>query len=221
MEALRYDLASAIMAATVNYEDNWNVDSQGDFNDGEGIRYDGIMVTLYDYSDELLKELDGLQQESSEEFSTLARMVEQGEKDGFVSNYIAFSDINDDDSDAKIALVRSLEHYGQLKPYVANMRKASPEVTAGARALLIVANHVNHISYSEDVPAEVLGTGDHAYDFNGAPVLTNPEMVDLIMQRPEQASTINRIISERKVYDPETIRMVLDYPETALADGTL
>lgn len=219
MEALRHDVASAIQEATMNYDD-WSPDSDDMWTGEEGIRHDGIFGTLLTYSDALVEELDGIRSGSNEDrFLALARMVEQGEQERFVSNYIAFADIGGkDNSDRQTALVRSLEHYDQLKHYTNGLRDAGPEVQDGASGLLTVVMLIDDIYVSEDAPDDVLRHVPHGFDFEAAPVLANPELVDLILENPHH---VPAVIAERKVFDPETIRVVLEHPERALSDGAL
>ena len=231
MESLRWDLTSAIMEATVRYED-WGRGDEDDFdiNDGEGIRSDGIFFHLDGYPDYLIKSLDELRREDPNgKFHTIASMIaDQGEDEKFIDNFIEFGELDDDDdSGLNVALVRSLDHYlplashGRYLGHATHIRDADPEVQEGVRALLSVARHLAEVSHSEDFDEKEFKLIPHNYDFHAAPVITNLDLVDFIMDNPKKATEIGNAISKRRVFDPEAIRGIMEHPEQALADGVL
>ena len=229
MESLRWDLTSAIMEATVRYED-WGRGDADDFdiNDGEGIRSDGIFFHLESYPDYLIKSLDELHREDRHgKFHDIASMIaDQGEHEKFIDNFIEFGEPYDD-SGLNIALVRSLDHYlplashGRYLGHATHIRDASPEVQEGVRALLSVARHLAEMSDSEDFDENGFKLIPHNHDFHATPVITNMDLVDFIMDNPSKATEIGNAISKRRVFHPEAIRVIMDHPEQALADGVL
>lgn len=83
----------------------------------------------------------------------------------------------------------------------------------------------------DDIPNEQATSIDSTFTTNslvnkkGDPKLisrlTNDDLVDLILERPEQWKEIAIIITSRKTQDPGTIREVLDHEVPTLKDGAL
>ena len=216
MDAVRYDLTDAIVEATIDYSemgvDDWD----------NTVPQDAIYSKLLPLSSFILIDLDDIRVNDPARFHLLARMVEQGESEAFLSNYIAYADLEDPDSDGMdIALVRSLGCYQRFEQYGFNLRTAEPDVQASARALLEVTRDVLELAEDDEFDTDDFKLIDHDYDFQRTPVIGNKELVDYIMENPELSSEIAAAINTRKTLSLEAIRVVMEHPQRPLANGAL
>lgn len=188
-----------------------------------------LRAGLQKYNDELLiKLLDRTKRSDSSKDAFILAI--QGKSQKYVNKYLAlhgddydliFTPIQPGGFSSKIHnAVNSLDTYPQL-PY-----KHTDEYYQKAIALTgVVAAIQDKIPDEHSTSTESTFLTNSLIGKNGEyqllSRLTNDDLVNFILERPEQWKEIADIITTRQTQDPETIREVLDYEVTTLRDGTL
>lgn len=213
-ENLCADLSYAIHEETVDYSDSH-------YDDGESDpAREGIYEHLKTFPLELLQTLDSMQREDELLFEDLTRRIEQRESPLFISNFIKYNDVigGDVEGDEKTAFVRSLEYYPQLE----KLDVSTDEATSKIRALLTV-ERVLFDQEEKGTPGaeEAITWQPHDYDFVAAPVIKDHALVDFILENHERAEKIRDTMELSKAFTLDRIKMIMDHPEKAIAEGLL
>jgi len=182
---------------------------------------------LHKYNDELiLKLLDCTKRtDSSKEAFLLAA---EGKNQKYVNKYLA---LHGDDYDLIFTTTQPGEYsskihnaIGSLDTYPQLPYKHTAEYYQKAVALTGVVAAIQDKIPNEDSTSSVFLTNNIVQKNDGYHLisrLTNDDLVDLIIERPEQWKEIADIVTSRQTQDPEIIRGILDYEVPTLREGTL
>lgn len=215
-DALCGDLSYVIMEATMDF------DGLSDDPDGTNdLAREGIYNHLKTFPAELVTVIDGLRVSDESTFHDLARRIEQREGARFISNIISYGPTCDGDWDQKTSFVRSLEYYPELNQSNGVIAEGSVE-DSKVRAVLAVASAIyKHADRGVEVADKAMQWEPHDYDFLPSPVIGSEGLGDYVLKNHERGSYIAKVIRERKVFTLDEIKIVMEYPETSLADGAL
>ena len=184
--------------------------------------WEEIHETLKGYSDEFLIRLNDAFKPRTQLATAIARMVYHQETEEFVREFAAFGGVIPDESNGmEIAMsyVRSLHHYPQL-PQMDDYSKADETTKQVIREIMLLTLRLEDeiVLFGDTDPVRSIR---HDYDSFDTPVLQEDGLVQLIVDRPEDAKRIGDIAIERSTGDPRAIVEVMDHGTKSLSGGVL
>lgn len=214
--ALCGDLSYTIMEATMDF------DSLSDDPDGENdLAREGIFDHLRTYPAELVTKIDDLQVSDAPMFHDLARRIEQREPARFISNIINYGRTCGGDWDQKTSFVRSLDYYPELNHSDVIYAEGSEEDSKASAVLAVASAIYKHADHGVEEAESAMQWEPHDYDFLPSPVIGSEGLAAYVLENHERGSDIAKIIKERKVFTLDEIKIVMNHPESSLADGAL
>lgn len=180
---------------------------------------DRIRVSLGKYTTPLLKDamrIVGSGQEYNPASHNTAAMLEGGDNEGMIRVYWHFAPLLIEDTNGPYApqyLFMSLSSYPELAPYTEGSRYMDREATLKCAAVMNViialCNQPDH--------------GKHYFkEMNSIryPLFSDPRVVSLIADRPEQAPRFMELIEEGKPFEYGYLRVALGLEDGSLALST-
>lgn len=172
--------------------------------------------TLHDYSDATLRRIDSYLSEggSKSHYNSIAYLVWGQESEAVVNECLTFFPYLPGSYRGR-EVISPLHRYKQL-PEVDDYSDVDEEWKAKMIALLSVTVKVH------DSPARYTATGViRTPKGNDAPMMNNDDLVELILEHPQDADQIANLIIERNTNDAAQIAAVLESPTKPLSKGTL
>lgn len=182
-------------------------------------QYDKVRATLETYPDELIKDL--LKDDpKSQTWTTLAHLMADKASATEVREVRCFYPhlSTTRTHDARM-YVRSLHNYPQL-PRLKDYSTADERTLEQCKAILTVTEMMDDDEFFND-RARLPILFRKNMDSEDISVIDEPKIIELIMERPEQAKPIGEIIITRRTRDAELIKELLDHETPALAEGIL
>ena len=208
-------LAEWIIEDTKDFDALMDGDYDGDLED-ERV---SISYYLMEMSPDFLRYLERIHSEELWRFEAIGRLIEKRESETTIKNILAFAHIVGRFPDEKEVYVKSLDHYPQLEQY-RPLHEAGEVVHSKVRALLEVANTIVNTADASDLH-DAIHMVSHVNRYKTSPVISSKELVDLVLENHERSPEITAAIRDRKVYDAESLQVVLEHPQHALADGAI
>lgn len=114
------------------------------------------------------------------------------------------------------ALLHSLRNYPQL-PQLDDYSTADETTRKQCIAIMVATEIINS---GVDEQGEFINSAtDESGNF--LELIRDPALVDLLIERPDQATSIANLVIERKTTDTKLIKSVLEHDNPALANGIL
>ena len=215
LDRLQTKLAEWIIEDTKDFDALMDGDYDGDLED-ERV---SMKYYLNSMSPEFLRYLERIHSEELWRFEAIARLIEKRESEMTIKNILAFSHLVGRYPDEKEVYVKSLDSYPQLEQYKP-LHEADEVVHSKVRALLEVTNTIVNTADASELH-DAIHMVSHANRYKTSPVISSKELVDFILENHERSPEITAAIESRKVYDSESLRVILDHPEQALSNGAL
>lgn len=194
---------------------------------------DKALSTLARFPEELQDDILFLMNNDDEDEThriTLVYSLTQGAPESFFNEYVAYNQFLTRDNYCR--LLNGLRQYPQL-PKVDDYSAVPERTREQITALLNVTEEVLDESrfriklnsrvrgYDHGLPVFV-AAGEAQINYNGeAAVLTEKDLVQLILDHPEKSDQIKRIIIDRNTGDAELIRDIITTSAPAISEGTL
>lgn len=187
--------------------------------------YYGDHAALEQFSDRVLSDIRFAGRHSADRADFLRRSIQQSEDERFIDDYVNLVhelELRDGITPhVMTAYLRAIDDYPFIEPTVPG--EPYPEKRREQCLALIAA--ADELENLETVGAIPIRSSIQQRTTKGDGVnsihLTDPELAQLIAQRPDDLNRILEVISERGSTDPQTIQSVLDYSVPAVSDGIL
>jgi hypothetical protein len=215
--AKKQDRASLIFSLTTN------ISKQMGFELHDQNEWYEIQGSLEEYSDKTLERLSAAWQPRTQLSSAIAIMVYHGESEAFIGEFAMFGGMIPDDSTGMhkaMSYVRSLHHYPQL-PQVDDYSKADEKTKTACRGLLALTSRLSEVRKDFSSDSQPVAGIPHDYDNYNTPVIQDEGLVQLVVDRPEDAQIIGDSAIARVTTDAQTIISVMDYDIKSLSSGVL
>jgi hypothetical protein len=187
--------------------------------------YESGSAVLEPFSDRVLSDIRFAGRNSAQRATFLRHSIQQSEDERFVDDYanlVHELEIRDGITPhVMTAYLRAIDDYPFIEPTVPG--EPYPEKRREqCLALIEAADRLEELETFGILPIrssvqQRTTKGDGVNSIH----LTDPELAQLIAQRPDDLNRILEIISERGSTDPQTIQSVLDYSVPAVSDGLL
>lgn len=144
-----------------------------------------------------------------------------------INNVAAFGDalfISDCGSIELPMLVRGVSRYKRFEGITDFLLETDDEERKIATALVVVAARIKQPFIIDEYggPEDDFDTYDEDLDpLDDNTRIASPKLVDFIMERPESAEDIAKVINERQTDDVDVIREILDHGQQSLRSGLL
>jgi hypothetical protein len=182
-----------------------------------------IQYSLEEYSDKTLARLHAAWQPRTQVSSAIALMVYHGESEAFLGEFAMFGGMIPDDSTGMhkaMSFVRALHHYPQL-PQVDDYSTADEKTKQACRGLMALTSQLMEARRDFDSDNQPVAGIAHDYDNYNTPVIQDEGLVQLVVDRPEDAQRIAEVAIARVTTDAQTIISVMDYDIKSLSSGVL
>lgn len=182
-----------------------------------------INIALDSYSDDLLDRLAAAFKPRTQIASAIGLMVYHGESEAFVREFAKFGGMVPDETTGMhmtISFIRALHMYPQL-PQVEDYSTADEKTQEACRGLIQLSLRLRDERNRFDSDNQPITTHDHDYDNYMTLTVASSELVQLVIDRPEDAGRIADIAVDRATTDAKAIASVLDYDTKSLSSGVL
>lgn len=180
---------------------------------------------LETFSDRVLSDIAFVGRHSARRETFLRHSILQSEDERFIDDYVNLAHELEKRSGVTphvvTAYLRAIEDYPFIEPTV----PGEPYPEKRREQCLALIEAADRLEEMETVGVLPIRSSVQQRTTKGDGVnsihLTDPELAQLIAQRPDDLNRILEIISERGSTDPQTIQSVLDYSVPAVSDGLL
>lgn len=177
------------------------------------------------YPDDFIERLDHQLTSDPNGSFFAAKAIERGASLSFVSEMLTFGPImQTDSSELADELVRGLRRYKQL-PDMQDYGTAPKEVIQQCAALITVAELLDDYQYDNpeiQIPVSTYVPDEGYTKHRSSMTINNDDLIEIIMEHPEEAERIVDLIIERGSEDMELIREIMGQDDSrALTPGIL
>lgn len=186
--------------------------------------------TLAGYSDGVIRELYDVVSATSPIADDVAGLLYSGESQSFLQECIRFSPLMKETPTfwRRVSAIRPLHSYTQLTASD-NYATCDSDLTAQAEALCIVIDALNgfqerHRMNPEAhswVPLKLVSREGLPSHYDRVTMLSNNEIVSLIVHNPKHARTIAETMIQRRTTDADLIRSIITNDAPSISSGML